>query len=83
VDLFLLERDLVCILGLWPEVRYGEAVFEIGAEVVHPGYRKHDIHSKLLSPTLVKWRVVEWGMLTLNISRLGPPIATAITLKLR
>ena len=46
-----LEGDLVRRFRLGPEVRHGEAVLEVGAEVVHPGNGKHDIH-----PKLATWR---------------------------
>lgn len=37
----------MCGLGCWPEIGDGKARFEVGAEVVHPANREHDVEPEL------------------------------------
>ena len=46
--------------GRGPEIGDGEAVFEVGAEVVHPADGEHDVHSELIW-MLVVWGGIDWG----------------------
>ena len=51
VDLVAVKGDLVCVLGLGPEVGHGEALVEVGAEVEHDPDGEHDVHAELLFST--------------------------------
>lgn len=46
-DLFALVGQLVSLAGLGPEVGYGEARVQVGAEVVHDADWEHDVHAEL------------------------------------
>lgn len=48
VYFFPLKWYLIGTLRLRPEIIDRKAVFEVGAEVVHPGDGEHDVHSKLV-----------------------------------
>ena len=62
--------------GCGPEIGDGEAVFEVGAEVVHPADGEHDVHSELIWMLMFGGILDEWGdlELTLKISRVEPPM---------
>ncbi len=62
----------MCSSGLRPKVWYGKTGLEVGAEVPHPAYGKHDVHAKLEGT--VSGGDSGRGMMeyTLKTSRLGP-----------
>lgn len=47
LQLFFLERYFMCSSLFGPKIGYGEAGFEVGAEVPHPSYGEHNVHAKL------------------------------------
>jgi hypothetical protein len=47
LNLVLFERNVMGLVLLWPEVGYGEALFEVCAKVVHPADGEHDVHAEL------------------------------------
>lgn len=46
-DLVALERNAMALFLGGPEVWYGEAIFEVGAEIVHPADWEENVHAKL------------------------------------
>lgn len=47
LDLVLVKWYLVGLFGRWPEAWYGEAFFEIRAEIVHPANGKENVGAEL------------------------------------
>ncbi|KAI1189808.1 hypothetical protein F5B17DRAFT_156993 [Nemania serpens] len=47
VDLVLVKRHAVGLLGLGPEVGHREPLVQVGSEVEHDADREHDVHAEL------------------------------------
>lgn len=60
-DLLTISRHLVAFLWSGPEVIDGEAIVEVGAEVVHGANGEHDIHAELQGRRFSFRQVVEIG----------------------
>lgn len=74
-DLLAFIWKLVGLSGLGPEVGDSEARVQVGSEVVHDADWEHDVHAELEDcQSWIGPRGLWLWWLTLNTSRLGPPI---------
>lgn len=74
LDLLPVAGHLVALLGPGPEVAHGEAVVEVGPKEVHDANREHDIRAEL-GRSARPCPVSGGEVLTLNTSRLSPPMS--------